>query len=161
MNWITNRTKVVLTVFCYLGLTLLINSCKDDDTPPDCGCDSETLGTVPSDNFPEVPIEEQTSGLLFYKTSENIDEFYDFYVDGYYDNRFWIFQGVENCYNCQRHFIICNESLLGVEYNYLRTSNDSIKIRFTGNRKRLCEGPIILPADILYSEIQLTSIEQQ
>lgn len=161
MKNLTNRTKVVLTVLCYLGLILFMNSCKEDDTPPDCGCESETLDTVPSDNFPEVPIEEQTSGLLFYKTSENIDEFYDFYVDGYYDNRFWIFQGVEGCGNCRRHYIICSEELLGSEYDFLKTSNDSIEISFTGNRKRLCEGPIVLPADILYSEIKLTSIEQQ
>ena len=153
--------KVAFTVICCLGFTLLFNGCKDNDTPPDCGCESETLATVPSENFPEVPVEEQTSGLLFYKTSANIDDFYDYYVDGYYDNRFWIFQGTEGCYNCKRNFIVCNEDLLGTDYDYLKNNNDSIEVRFTGNMKRLCEGPIILPADYTYAEIILTSIEQQ
>jgi len=50
--------------------------------------------------------------------------------------------------------------LLGTEYDYLKNSNDSILIGFTGNIKRLCKDPIILPDDYLYSEIKLTSIEQ-
>ena len=147
--------------YLFFFTILTFSSCNKDDTQPNCGCESETLDTVPSENFPEVPIEEQKRGLLFYKKPENIDTFYDYYVDGYYDNRFWIFQGTEGCYNCKRNFIVCNEILLGPEYDYLKNSNDSILISFTGNRKRLCKGPIILPADYLYSEIKLTSIEQK
>lgn len=149
-----------ITIFLALLTTFSCHD-KDDDTPPNCGCTSKTIDTVPSDYFPEVPIEEQTSGLLFYKTSENKDTFYDFFVNGYYDDRFWIFQGIEGCGNCRRHYIICNEELLGSEYDFLKMISDSIKVSFTGNTKRLCEGPIILPADYLYSEITLNSIEQQ
>lgn len=87
MKNLTNRTKVVLTVLCYLGLTIFMNGCKDDDTSPSCGCESETIDTVPSDNFPEVPVEEQTSGLLFYKRVENPD-FFDDKHDGRYNNTY-------------------------------------------------------------------------
>ena len=152
-----NSLKKTISYLFFLTI-LIFSSCNKDDTKPNCGCDSDTLDTVPSENFPEVPIEEQKSGILFYKTSEKVDGFYD---DDQYNNRFWIFQGTEGCYNCKRNFIICNETLLGSEYDYLKNSNDSIPISFTGNRKRLCKGPIILPADYLYSEIKLTSIEQK
>jgi hypothetical protein len=149
--------------FSILILILIVLSCKNDDdtsSPVNCGCDSATLDTIPSNNFPEVPIEEQTTGYMFYKSSEDIDDFYDYYVNEYYDNRFWIYQGVDGCDNCRRNFIVCNENILGTEYDYLKNSNDSTQVRFNGNRKRLCEGPIILPADYLYSEIELTLIEQ-
>ena len=129
------RMKVAFTVISCLGFTLLFNGCKDDNAPPDCGCESETLATVPNNDL-QVPIEEQKSGLLFYKRLENVDDFYDYFVDGYYDNRFWIFQGTEGCYNCKRIFIVCNEDLLGTDYDYLKNNNDSIEVRFTGNMKR-------------------------
>jgi len=44
-----------------------MNSCKDGVTPPDCGFESDTLCKVPSENFPEVPIEEQKVVYYFIK----------------------------------------------------------------------------------------------
>lgn len=156
MKKLSNRMKVAFTVICCLGFTLLFNGCKDNDTPPDCGCESETLATVPDYDL-QVPIEEQKSGLLFYKRLENVDGFYN---DQQYNDRFWIFQGTEGCYNCQRKFIVCDENLLGSEFNYLKSINDSIEVKFTGKLKSLCVlRPI--PADFNYAEIILTSIEQQ
>jgi hypothetical protein len=143
--------------YLFFFTILTFSSCNKDDTQPNCGCESETLDTVPSENFPEVPIEEQKSGILFYKTSEKVDGFYD---DDQYNNRFWIFQGTEGCYNCKRNFIICNENLLGTEYDYLKNNNDSIEIKFTGDLKSLCVLRPIL-ADYNYAEIVLTLIEQQ
>ncbi len=160
MKNLTNRMKVALTFLCCLGLALFMNSCKDDDTPPNCGCESETIDTVPSDYFPEVPVEEQTSGLLFYKRAEN-EDFFDDKHDGRYNDAFWIFKGIEGCGNCIRISIICNEELLGSEYDFLKTNNDSIPIIFRGNLKFLCVEPFVAPADYDYSEIKLTSIEQQ
>ncbi len=155
MRNLTNRTKVALTMLCYLGLTLFMNSCNDADTPTNCGCESETLSTIPNGDRYGPSIEEQKSGLLFFKRPENID-MYDRYFKGYYDNRFWISGGKVGI------AIICNENTLGTEYDYLKNSNDSIPICFTGNTKRLCKGPlIVLNVYLPYSEIKLTSIEQQ
>jgi hypothetical protein len=151
-----NSLKKTISYLFFLTI-LIFSSCNKDDTKPNCGCDSDTLDTVPSENFPEVPIEEQKSGILFYKTSEKVDGFYD---DDQYNNRFWIFQGTEGCYNCKRNFIICNENLLGTEYDYLKNNNDSIEIKFTGDLKSLCVLRPIL-ADYNYAEIVLTLIEQQ
>jgi hypothetical protein len=151
-----NSLKKTISYLFFLTI-LIFSSCNKDDTKPNCGCDSDTLGSVPSENFPEVPIEEQKSGILFYKTSEKVDGFYD---DEQYNNRFWIFQGTEGCYNCKRNFIICNENLLGTEYDYLKNNNDSIEIKFTGDLKSLCVLRPIL-ADYNYAEIVLTLIEQQ
>ena len=143
-----------------LPVLMAFNACDDNDTSPDCGCESETIDTVPSDYFPEVPIEEQTSGLLFYKRVENTD-FFDDKHDGRYNNTYWIFKGIEGCGNCRRIHIICNEELLGKDYDFLKTNNDSIPIIFRGDLKFLCVDPFVAPADYDYSEIKLISIEQQ
>ena len=143
-----------------LPVLMALNACDDNDTPPNCGCESETIDTVPSDYFPEVPIEEQTSGLLFYKRVENTD-FFDDKHDGRYNNTYWIFKGIEGCGNCRRIHIICNEELLGKDYDFLKTNNDSIPIIFRGDLKFLCVDPFVAPADYDYSEIKLISIEQQ
>ena len=155
-----NSLKKTISYLFFLTI-LIFSSCNKDDTKPNCGCDSDTLDTVPSENFPEVPIEEQKSGLLFYKHAENIDQIFDDEHSGEYNNRFWVFQGIEGCYNCRRHYIICNETLLGSEYDYLKNSNDSVPITFTGELKFLCIDPFVTPADYFYSEIKLNSIEQQ
>ena len=151
--------RISITIFLALLATLSCHD-KDDDTPPNCGCTSKTIDTVPSDYFPEAPIEEQTSGLLFYKKEENID-FFDDKHNGLYNDTFWIFKETEGCYNCRRIHIICNEELLGSEYEFLKSNNDSIPIIFRGNLKFLCVELFVAPADYFYLEIKLTSIEQQ
>jgi len=143
--------------YLFFFTILIFSSCNKDDTQPNCGCQSETLSTIPNEDIQEVPIEEQKTGLLFFKRLENIDGFYD---DEQYNNRFWVFQGTDGCYNCKRNFIVCNEILLGPEYDYLKNSNDSIKVKFTGNLKSLCIIKHVL-GDYFYAEISLTSIEQQ
>lgn len=161
---INSRKNLNKLIPCLLFALIIIGvfSCKKDediDKPFDCGCDSETLFTIPNEEL-QIPIEEQKSGLLFYKHPEDIDDFYNYEE---YNNRFWIFQGIEGCYNCQRHYIVCNEELLGTAYDYLRQGDvhDSIPVQFSGNAKRTCNGPIILPADYSYNEIILSSIENQ
>jgi hypothetical protein len=130
-------------------------SCKNDDnndTPQNCGCDSETLFTIPNEEFEEVygiSTEEQMAGQLFYKHPEIIDGFYDYEE---YNNKFWIFQGMEGCWNCRRVFIVCNENLIGEEFEHLKQEGvyDSIPVQFSGNVKRTCTIRH-LPADMLYA----------
>ncbi|TNJ41935.1 hypothetical protein KFZ70_02935 [Tamlana fucoidanivorans] len=152
-------------LFGYLFLLVLLTliyrcSNNTEEKLDDCGCESENIDSVPSKNFSEVPIEEQTSGLLFFKRPENVDYVFDDKHDGQYNNRFWIFQGVNGCNNCQRKFAVCNEGYLGREYDFLKVSNDSIPVRFRGDLKFLCVEPFITPADYFYSEIKLTLIER-
>jgi len=134
-------------------------ACKEESQPPTCGCDSkETLSTIPNEEL-QIPIEEQKSGLLFFKHPENIDGFYD---DEQYNNRFWIVQVGIPCLSCRRTLIVCNKNILGTEYDYLKQHNinDSIKVKFKGNTKRPCI-PKFLPTAYAYKEIVLTSIERQ
>ena len=151
----TENLKLIISIGFVIIIALLFSNCnrKETTTYSDCGCNSKTLFTIPNDNV-QVPYEEQTKGLLFYKRPDIID---DFYNDEEYNNRFWIFQGTQGCYNCQRHYIICNDELLGNEFDFLKQSNDSIEIRFTGNIKSLCILRAI-PADYNYGEIVLNSI---
>lgn len=151
-----NSFKKIMS-YVFFFTILIFSSCNKDQAQPNCGCESVTLSTIPNEDIQEVPIEEQKIGLLFFKRPENLDGFYD---EEEYNNRFWVFQGTEGCYNCKRNFIVCNEDLLGTEYDYIKNSNDSIEVKFTGNLKSPC-GLKILPADYFYAEISLTSIEQQ
>lgn len=151
------KRPAVFLLTC-LMLLFSLSSCKDDDTPPSCGCESETVNTIPNENITNVPIEEQKKGVLFYKTSEKIDEYLK---EEQFNNHFWVFQGSERCYNCQRNFIICNDEMVGVEFDYLKNTNDSISVKFTGELKYLCTDPFIAPGDYYYAEIKLNSIEQQ
>ncbi|MBC6401687.1 MAG: hypothetical protein GDA37_11890, partial [Ekhidna sp.] len=126
----------------------------------DCGCESETFSTIPNQELQE-PIEDQKIGLLFYKASENRDRFYN---EEEYDNRFWIYHEIETKKGVKQenYYIICNESVFNREYDYLKNTNDSIKVKFTGNLKRLCIlKPILAIYNLGYTEIVLTSIEQQ
>ena len=158
----TNRKSYllkILTVYAFsIGLICCGNDDDGKDANQDCGCASETLFTVPDEDS-QIPIEEQTSGLLFYKGLNNSDQFFN---DEKYKNRFWIFRKTVGCNICETYFIICDENLLGSSYDYLKEQNvtDSIPIRFTGERKRLCNGPGALPVAYSYSELVLNSIEQ-
>lgn len=150
--------KVASIIVCCLGITLLFNSCRDDDTPTNCGCESVTLSTIPNEDL-QIPIEEQKSGLLFFKHPETIDGFYD---EDEYNNRFWIFQN-SPCNSCRRHLIVCNQELLGSPFDFLKQNGvyDSIPILFSGETKQTCKKFIALPTNYSYNEIILSSIESQ
>ncbi len=157
-NLIKKENRLNKSIIYLLTFTILIfSNCKNDDTQ-NCGCDSETLFNIPNEEL-QIPIQEQKSGLLFYKHPENIDGFYD---DDKYNNRFWIFRKTSECNICETHFIICNEELLGTEYDYLKQQNvsDSIPIQFSGNVKQLCHLRAT-PVAYSYAEIVLTEITQQ
>jgi hypothetical protein len=155
MKNLTNRTKIVLTVLCYLGLKLSIYSCKDDDTPPNCGCESETRTTIPES--------ANLVGKLFYK--DNVDG------TNYYDHHYWIIYIEENCTNCVHHMMVCNEDMLSEisnipVFNDVGDSSDhhhyenGLGIKFSGDLKIICQD-VIAPGDYTQERITLTSIEQQ
>lgn len=146
MKNLTNKTKVALTVLCCLGLTLFMNSCIDDDTPANCGCESETLTTIPES--------ANLIGRLAFKSNNSIDP--------YYKNHYWITYIEQNCSNCIHHMIICNDEILGVEFEEITSlsQGEFIEVKFSGNLKEICERRYDL-ADITYERITLTSIEQQ
>lgn len=152
-----NKVLIIKRLFLLLAIFTFFK-CSEEEKIKNCGCDSNTTYTIPDAKL-TVPIEEQTTGLLFFKRSDNIDGFYD---DEEYNNRYWIVQGNSDCYNCQRKFIICNEAILGSEYQYLKNeeNKDSIEVEFSGETKLLCISKIIL-ADYDYKEIVLTSIKSK
>ena len=145
MKNLKNRTKVALTVLCYLGLTLFIYSCKNDDTPPNCGCESETRTTIPES--------ANLIGRIAYKTQ--IDP-----LDNYYNNTFWIGYTEQNCSNCIHKMIVCNEDILGNEFDDIIESGENVEVKFSGDLKVICEKKFDL-ADITYERITLISIERQ
>lgn len=150
------QTQILITLLIAL---LLFVGCEEDkkENQSDCGCNSPTLFTIPSNEY-QVPFEEQTSGLLYFKTAEHIDMYYK---NDNYNNHFWILQGTKDCYNCKRHFIICNEALLGNAFEYLKSTGDSLPVTFYGNVKQRCGEPFIAPADYYYGIIKLNSLSKQ
>ncbi len=145
-----------------LGI-LGISACIREEESKNCGCDSETSYTIPNEEFEEVygiPPKEQMAGQLFYKHPDIIDRFADHVEE--FQNKFWIVQGTEGCWNCQRKFIVCNEDLVGEEFEHLKQDGvyDSIPVQFSGEVKLddECVEPFIAPADIYYATIKLNSI---
>jgi hypothetical protein len=141
-------------------LSLLLLSCSEfgQNELPECGCKSVSIANIPDKEISNVPIEVQTSGVLFYKDKDLEDRFVP---EEKFNNRFWIFRGTDDCYNCQHKFIVCNESVLKGQFDHLRAENnsDSIPVTFTGSLKLMCSDElIVIPADYYYAEIVLASI---
>lgn len=156
MKSLTNRIKVALTVLCYLGLTLFIDGCKDDNTPPNCGCESETRTTIPES--------ANLVGKLFYKNDSNGNNFNN--------QEYWLVYIEKNCENCVHSLIICNSELLNSIPNIPTLSNvndiigsvnelkNALDVKFSGDLKVICN-PIYALGDYTYENIILTSIERQ
>jgi hypothetical protein len=151
-------------------ITILNFSCNEESEttlePKNCGCGGPTWMSIPNEVITEVPFEVQTSGVIFFKDDEIIEPYVP---DDRWDQKFWIFQGTQGCYNCQRKFIVCNEEFLKSKFDFLKEENnsDSISVTFEGNLMIPCDtdyGPndpvFIAPADFFYAEIVLTSIEK-
>ena len=157
--------NTILILFIFLAF-----SCKEDAEtplePPTCSCGGPTWMSIPNEDIKEVPTEEQKSGVIFFKDDEIVERYVP---DDRWEQKFWIFQGTEGCYNCQRKFIVCNEGFLNTEFDFLKEKNnsDSIPVIFTGNLMTPCDpdynsdDPVfVAPADFFYAEIVLTSIEK-
>lgn len=123
-----------------------MNSCKDDDTPPNCGCESEARTTIPES--------ANLVGRLAFKSNNSIDS--------YYKNHYWITYIEQNCSNCVHHMIICNDEILGLEFDDVTSlpQGEFVEVKFSGLLKEICEKRFDL-ADITYERITLTSIERQ
>ncbi len=161
MKDINLKNKKIYIFYISFIMIFFTISCKnDDDIGRKCSCEAETTYTIPNKEFEEVygiPPEEQMSGFLFYKHPEVVDGFADHVEE--FKNKFWIFQGTKGCWNCRRNFIVCNEDLIGEQYDYLKQQGvyDSIPIQFSGDVKidDECVEPFIAPADINYATIKL------
>ena len=66
----------------------LLLQCSNKDKYTDSCCEAETIYTIPDEEF-NVSIEEQTTGLLFYKTAKKKDPYCH---EPELDNKFWIIQ---------------------------------------------------------------------
>jgi len=131
-----------------ISLTLVLNSCdKDDDSPKDCGCNSETIEEI------TVLEEDNLVATISYKIQLDTG-------DTHYNDKFWIGVSFENCPTCIDVMIVCNENFLNGEFDYLKTNTDEFaQIHFSGNIKKICNRPPNV-ADYSYYRIVLTSIEK-
>jgi len=148
--------KTILKITLLIGFLMAFCQCTDDSAP-ECGCESETVYSIPNQEFEDVygvSLEEQMTGKLFFKHPDLVDDFFDY---DEYNNRFWIAQLTPNCGNCRRVFIVCNENLIGKEYERLKQKGvyDSVQIQFSGDVKLKCIGPDIIQSDIHYRLIEL------
>ena len=147
MKNLTNKKKVVIILIYCFGITLLSNSCKsDNDDSLTCGCNSETNYTITES--------ENLIGEMFYKTQS------DNPLDTYYNNFFWIVYSEENCSNCIHHMIVCNESYLNNEFDYLKNSGEVVEVKISGELKSVCDNRNN-PADYTFNRIIITSLEIQ
>jgi len=141
--------QVAFKVICYLSITALtLISCKNnDDTPPDCGCGSETRTTIPES--------ANLVGRIVFKTQ-------NYSTDTYYNNHYWITYIEKTCSNCIHRMIICNEDILGNDFVDLLNlpQGEYVEVNFSGFLKEICQKRFA-PADVTFERIILTSIERQ
>jgi hypothetical protein len=136
--------KTVKIISFVLLANLLLISCKKEE--PTCGCDSETLSTIPES--------ANLIGRLVYKRQLDPN-------DNFYNNKFWITYVEPDCNICVHHMIVCNE-------NFLSSFNDvkelpigqSISVQFSGLLKETCTKKFDI-SNISYEHITLTNIERE
>lgn len=142
-----NKMKFIKNTFYLTLFTLVLiltNSCKDD-TLPDCGCNSETITTIPENS--------NTIGQISFKEQLNVN-------DTYYTDKYWIGFVEPNCSNCIHHMIVCNDNFIPNEIKNLINSNGIVNIKFSGYLKDICKKQFDV-ADVTYQRITLTKIEIQ
>lgn len=140
-------TRLTIRFFCYLFIaTFLVTSCqKDRDEIPDCGCDSTIRTTIPES--------ANLIGQISYKKQLDPN-------DNYYNNKFWIGYGEQNCINCSHKMIVCNEGILNQQILNLKSNGQTLNVKFSGHLKEICEKTFDV-ADVTYENIVLTKIEVQ
>jgi hypothetical protein len=148
MKILNNKKKSFTKTLSYLSFALFITfiNCKNDDTPTDCGCNSEIITTISK-------LDEQI-GTLSYKRQLDPN-------DNYYNDKFWIGYIDPNCSTCIHSFIVCNEEILN-EFSYLisANTNETVDIKFAGNVREICKKSFN-SANLTYNRITLSKIELQ
>ena len=163
MTWKFKKYSFPRNLFSLCVILTLIN-CSKDDKIQCCGCNSEKIYTIPNQEFEEVygiPPREQMTGKIFFKHPEVLDPYTDNIRE--FQNKFWIFQGIEGCGNCKRIFIVCNEDSVDEKFKFLKQEGvyDSIPVQFSGdvlNPDMNCIEPFITPSDINYAILKLDAI---
>ncbi len=145
---------IYLSAIALLMLTTV--SCdKEKKTieEPYCICDSETAQPYCVCKSEKTKDINQVGTISYINYKDTDGEFFK-----YYDNTFCITVQEGSCYT---HLIVCNKCFLDERFNDLKSTNKSLKIKFTAERKELSKTPATPknPANITYGIIVLTSIE--
>jgi len=81
-------------------------------------------------------------------------------LDDYCNDHFWIGISPENCLYCKDIMIVCNESFLNGQFDYLKNDiNEPAQINFSGEIKKICKRVANIP-EYSYYRVVLTSIEK-
>lgn len=146
-NLINKKNRLNKSITYLLLFTILIfSSCKKDDTPIDCGCNSDIITIIPESS--------ELIGTISYK--RQLDP-----KDNYYNDKFWIGYTDPNCSTCIHSYIVCNEEILN-EFSYLISANinETVDIKFSGSIREICKKSFN-SANLTYNRITLTKIEIQ
>ena len=145
------------TTLLILTLITALLGCNEKNETPNCGCESETVLSIPNEQDKKrMSVEEQSTGWLYFKHPEIKDKYLN-HTD--YDNRFWIVQSGD--FEKGRALIVCNQSILEKEAGHLRKDKayDSLWVSFSGEAKKPCV-VFVLPAvygKSKYAEVTLKS----
>ncbi len=143
--------------FLALFLSMGIVSCDDKDEkkeekkekiqPIECACNSEKVGEISGEGT-----------ITFFKPDKEDQKFFH-----YYGNQFWVTVEKENF---SSHYIVCNHDFLKRQFDYLKQTKKSVKVKFRGIQRRLCKNspgivrPMIGSYMHSHAIIELTSIEE-
>ena len=140
----SNRLKKLITYLLFFTILFFSNCKKDDDSPSNCGCNSDIVTVIPES--------AELTGTISYKEQTQ--------SNSYYTNKYWVTYTNSNCSNCVRHMIVCNVSFITNDILNILNTQPEVSIKFTGELREVCKKRFDL-ADITYERITLTKIELQ
>lgn len=120
---------------------IIVNSCKEQDTQTDCGCEGEIQFTIEE--------RDAQSGFLYVNNDNSNDNVPDY--------NYGIWFPKENCSNCIQRVLICNDQFISDIKENLKYPG--IEVVFSGTVKNLCNEPF-RPAGTTYNYLSLSKIEK-
>lgn len=131
-------SAAIHTTYRYARIVLTKIKLEKKTPPIHCGCDSKIMKTLTN-----------KEATIYYRKKINFN-------DHYYTNTFWIIP--ENCEDCPKRLILCNEAILGDQILKLKQTGEKLKINYSGHLKQVCEGDGTIHPNIA-RRITLTKIE--
>ncbi len=127
---------------CVISL-ICFTDCKKNKESTDCGCDAPTRITIPDT--------ANLIGTISFYSGNNSQDFKNKYIITYVE---------QNCGNCIHYMAICNEFILPQVVVDIKTTNQTLQVKFGGDLKPICD-KVFAPADYTYEHIYLSKIEVQ
>lgn len=161
--------KSLKLLFVFFILTTL-QSCKDDATTPNCGCDSKMTPLEDFAGFGTGNLQPVNPGSGVYTGQiSGVRSNPPYSIGDFYRIIFEYPSGVTNVppgtpidnYNRRYFLIVCNDEIINSDLkNYLLTSGKSSTVNFSGGASHFCLGKFYPHSPPVIFPLRLTKLEE-